>query len=352
MKSSLTSPLDANFLNKINAPTSIDKFGNRLQGDELKAAANNLRNTVLISDKYTIRETRIIDEPIENQKYCLFSFIPSSTAKPDKNDIYGMIKIRGVYNTLDECDSRCIDIIKNSDSYNKIIYGEVGHPIPITINNKYSNEMLNVDVTENASNTISENILNIKRQRKSEKDIIDGKKQFHENFDKIIKKNEKDRTTDEQSIVDMNQYITARVSMATVLNHYHMTSNMLNEFSKKLNNSINIINKFDSKSDELKNNFYDKWKQTAIDCHLKNVEYEKYLKSDKQEYEHINNTYKNLVESYSELKNIMSEFNKNKNNDCEKETEKIVESKNIVENTDDEKDVIEKLPEGMKEFLF
>ena len=173
MKSSLTSPIDNRVLTKLKAPTSVDKLAEPLQKDELKKALENLQKTALISDEFSVRETRIIDKPIQGQKYCLCSFIPSSSAKPDKDDVYGMLKIRGTYNTIDECDSASIDIVRNTDSYNKIIYGQVGHPIPITLNDKYDKDCINIDVSEKASSTITENIMNMKKKQ-NESNTLSG----------------------------------------------------------------------------------------------------------------------------------------------------------------------------------
>ena len=96
------------------------------------------------------------------------SFVPSSGAKPDKDQIYGMMKVRGVYATEEEANERADFIIRNVDSYHEIFHCHVGRPFPITINDDYASSVKSIDIRKKTTELISEDILNKKRQEKEE----------------------------------------------------------------------------------------------------------------------------------------------------------------------------------------
>ena len=61
-----------------------------------------------------------------------------------KDGIYGMVKVRGSYSTLEKCDKRSEFIIKNIDSVHKIYYAGVGKPFPITNSSDFSKDITKV----------------------------------------------------------------------------------------------------------------------------------------------------------------------------------------------------------------
>ncbi len=80
------------------------------------------------------------------QNIAIVSFIPSSGAKPDKDNIYGMMKVRGVYATEEEANERAEFIIRNVDSYHEIFHCKVGRPFPITDSNEFANTVKSIDI--------------------------------------------------------------------------------------------------------------------------------------------------------------------------------------------------------------
>ena len=99
-----------------------------------------------IAERYPKIERRYVDPPLAEQVYSLHSFIPSSGAKPDGDGVYGMVKIRGCFGTLQEATERSEDLVRSHDSYHKIYIGRVGRPLPVTQLSVWSKEVNDVDI--------------------------------------------------------------------------------------------------------------------------------------------------------------------------------------------------------------
>ena len=99
-----------------------------LNPDDLPKAMEALNKDITFAqvDRYYADPQQI------NQKIALVSFIPSSGATPDKDNIYGMMKVRGVYGSEEEANERAEFIIRNVDSYHEVYHAFVGRPFPVT----------------------------------------------------------------------------------------------------------------------------------------------------------------------------------------------------------------------------
>ena len=118
-------------------------------------------NELIVKDyvqKFPKVERLYADPPIPQQKYGLFSFVPSKGATPDKDGFYGFAKLRGNYDTQREADEKAEEIIRKVDSYHKIYYTYVGRPFPCTVSSKYSAESTEIDIRKKTTEVISENI--------------------------------------------------------------------------------------------------------------------------------------------------------------------------------------------------
>ena len=109
------------------------------------------------------------DPQIPSQIYSLHSFVPSKGSTPDKNGVYGMVKFRGSFSSIQEANERSEYLIRNVDSYNSILTGYVGRPFPLTNNNKkYCTETNEVDVNKTTDEIVSKDI---KSKRDEEKRV-------------------------------------------------------------------------------------------------------------------------------------------------------------------------------------
>ena len=153
---SLTAPSDR--IEKIYEPKCVEPLNMK----ELKNAMDELNKDI----RYTQVERYYADPAILNQKIVLVSFIPSKGATPDKDNIYGMMKVRGVYPTEEEANERAEFLIHNIDSYHDIYHAYVGRPFPITTTEDYSQELKSIDIRKKTTELISEDILSKKRKEK------------------------------------------------------------------------------------------------------------------------------------------------------------------------------------------
>ena len=144
MTTSLTSPAD-----------KTGKFVSKkvvLSDEEVETGMKVLNKDI----RFAQVEQHFADPSQFGQKITLVSFIPSKGAKPDKDNIYGMMKVRGVYATEDEANERAEFLIRNVDSYHEIFHAYVGRPFPITTSEMYSDEIKQIDIRKKTTDIISE----------------------------------------------------------------------------------------------------------------------------------------------------------------------------------------------------
>lgn len=215
-QSSLTSPSDrisSQFKPSVNVPS--------LTNDELRNAMNELNDTSFVN-LFPKVDRSYADPSLINQTYCLCSFIPSTGATPDKDGIYGMVKFRGAFQTLEESSQRAEFLIQNVDSYHKIYTCYVGRPFPITTSSKYSQETSEVDVRNKVTKVISEDI---KMQKRKEKEEIEEIKKREEQLLESSKKEEDD---------PIDVYTTLRVKKAQLIWTYLETRKKMEQMKESI----------------------------------------------------------------------------------------------------------------------
>lgn len=195
---------------------------------------------------YPQDEKAFADPSIDDQDYCLVSFIPSVTAKPDKDGIFGMIKIRGTYNSLEKCDKRSEFLIKNIDSVHNIYYAGVGKPFPITNSSNFSKDINKIKIQEKLAQEHQY------QQKKEEREIQEIKDREKE----ILEQN---KTDTQPQISDLEKYITNRVKKAQLTWTYLETIKKLDGMKKSILNAREEIEKLDESDPTLKENYLERY---------------------------------------------------------------------------------------------
>ena len=162
-QTALTSPSDKDPANKYQPDRTTPSLNNEQTDEAMKELSVND-----FVEKYPKTERAFADPSIAGQTYQLVSFVPSSGATPDDDGVYGMIKSRGAYNTVEEANDRAEFLIRNVDSYHKIYTAWVGKPFPATNDSKYSADTNAVDVRKKATEVISKDIREKKREEQKE----------------------------------------------------------------------------------------------------------------------------------------------------------------------------------------
>jgi hypothetical protein len=239
---SLVSPSDKHLY-----PSTSTKQVEPLNVNELEEAMKHLNHNITFTqvDRY------YADPPQMNQNISLFSFIPSKGATPDKDGIFGMAKIRGVYATPDESNERAEFLIRNVDSYHDIYHTYVGRPFPITTSEKYSNEIKNIDIRKKTTDIICEDILDKKRKEKREMEEIAEKEK------KLLAESKK--AINNEPMDEFEEYITENVKRAQLIWTYRETQKKMIQMKESFKNATIRISELDSTNPDYSNKYKDKY---------------------------------------------------------------------------------------------
>jgi hypothetical protein len=187
-------------------------------------------------------------DPIYNgQKYCLVSFIPSRGAQPDADGVFGMSKVRGVFQTAQEANDRAEWLIRNVDQNANILTTYVGRPYPICLDTKeYIEETNNVDLQTKINTTLKADA-----QEKREKDM----KAMNE-----IKEREKELVNDTSegtSESPLDIYIMNRAKRAHLIHTFKEYQSKLETIKKALYLCDNAIK--ETECDEFKKDYMERY---------------------------------------------------------------------------------------------
>jgi len=246
---SLTAPHDRQCMTSSVASSDTTPLTN----EQLGKASQELIDTKGLS--YPKIERYYRDPLYSSQVYCLHSFVPSLGSKPDEHGIYGFMKCRGTFFTLEEANHRAEYIIRNMDSYHKILTNHCGQPFPLCSNSEeYAHELENVDLKEEVTKTMNEEV---KQQRRKEKQEI---KEIKEREKKILERNRKIENKEEVEDDDpLDIYITKRVKMANQIWTYHSTMKKIDELKNNIRKVSQEIKDIDSNDSSFKQEYFNKY---------------------------------------------------------------------------------------------
>jgi hypothetical protein len=89
-----------------------------------------------------------VDDPAmlpERQSVCLHSFVPAVGAVPDELGMYGVLKCRGLFQSVAAADASA-DALLIKDAYHGITTGAVGHTLPVTEGDAFTETTVRMDV--------------------------------------------------------------------------------------------------------------------------------------------------------------------------------------------------------------
>ena len=252
--------MEPNFQSSLTAPndkdSSIRYAGARnapsLVGEEARNAQAELSNDNFIR-KFSRVERVFCDPPIPGQMYGLVSFIPSREAKPDPDGVYGMIKLRGNYQTLDEMNERADFLVNSVDSYHTIFHAYVGRPFPATESSKYSADTNEVDIRQKVTRVISQDI---KQKRSEEKREIEDMKQREKELIEDAEKEDED---------PYERYITLRVKKAQLTWTYLETQKKMDQMKESIIKTRTEIAESDASNPE----YIDSYREKYMDARTK-----------------------------------------------------------------------------------
>lgn len=244
IQTSLTSPVDK-LPRDSGAPTSYD-LGVNLSETEVRAAVSENFVTTF-TNKFPRVEKFYADPAVANQTYALVSFMPSQGATPDKDGVFGMLKVRGTFATEDEAMLRAEWLIRNVDSYHAIYNTYVGRPFPLGANKKYITDTTEVDIKKKV---VEETSIDVRKKRDEEKQIM-----------KQIEEREKELLADVEKKEDdpYDVYTELMVKKAQLTWTYHQTMQKMEDMKRNIIKAREEIAKMKEENPDYHEQYMDKY---------------------------------------------------------------------------------------------
>lgn len=223
-----------------------------LSEDKLEEAFSEL-----YVEKFMKCDRKYSDPPIMNQNFAIYSFNPTNGSNPDKDGTYGFIKIRGVFNRIEEAQEKAKELIQFF-SANQIFVCEVGKPLPLTekvTDDKNIIEVFHPDEEEKYEKLMKEQSL--KEKKVMEEIKIKSELLFE------------DVTKDPNDVDPLQQYIQLKYKKADLCSKYIINKKQMNEIKKVVIKTRNELTVMDEKYPELRKEYIDhyneKCKERGID---------------------------------------------------------------------------------------
>jgi len=229
-----------------------------LSDEEIEKAFEELVIKDFTKGGYRHVERRYMDPPLANQNYGLFSFVPARGAKPDARGVYGFAKVRGVFGAERESDERSEELIRNHDSYHKIQHILVGRPFPVTLSDKFSANVSEIDLQKQVKAEIA---ADVKSKRDKERKEIETIQSRAKNLQKDV---------DEEDHDPEDYYTKMRVKKAQLIWTYAETMKKLDIMKESIIKAREEIKKMDEEDPHLKEVYLDKYLKARTESGIKN----------------------------------------------------------------------------------
>ena len=266
-QSSLTSPGD-----RVPNPENISyNLGTTLtEADVKQAMAEN--NVNVFTRRFPKVEKFYADPVIHSQVYSLVSFVPSRGATPDKDGVFGMLKVRGTFATEDEAMLRAEYLVRNVDSYHSIYHTYVGRPFPLAATNKYISDTVEIDIKKKVTEETS---AQIRQKRDAERQTI---KEIEEKEQELLS----DVAKKPEDIDPIDTYTELRVKKAQLSWTYLETLKKMNEMKANIIKAREELVKMDVDHPECRAAYMTRYKDARTKSGLPETDesFMKYLGDD------------------------------------------------------------------------
>jgi hypothetical protein len=266
-QSSLTSPAD-----RVPNPENVSyKLGVTLTEEDVKEAmAEN--NVNVFTRRFPKIEKFYADPVIHGQVYSLVSFVPSRGATPDKDGVFGMLKVRGTFASEDEAMLRAEYLVRNVDSYHSIYHTYVGRPFPLAATNKYISDTVEIDIKKKVTEETS---AQIRQKRDAERQTI---KEIEDKEQELLS----DVAKKPEDIDPVDTYTELRVKKAQLSWTYLETLKKMNEMKANIIKAREELVKMDADHPECRADYMTRYKDARKKSGLPETDesFMKYLGDD------------------------------------------------------------------------
>jgi Family of unknown function (DUF5832) len=208
-------PLPNSMIDKaiLNGPKLIKK---KLNDEETNNAVQTLVHTNYLRLEFPRRIRMRVDPEIAGQTFCLISFYPSEEAQPDKDGLFGTIKVRGSFNNAAEAVDRAEYLLRNADSYSDYLVAYVGKEYPLTKESieKYTQTLTEIDLRRKNDKIARDYIKN--KEEEEKRNIQEVEERKNKLLDESKRNLDESKGTVERKPKDMLEtYIETRVKRLT-----------------------------------------------------------------------------------------------------------------------------------------
>ena len=267
VQNSLTAPAD-----RVLKPENVSyNLGVNLTEEEVKNAMSELNVNTFVR-RFPKVEKFYADPVIPGQIYSLVSFLPAKGATPDKDGVYGMLKVRGTFANEDEAMLRAEYLVRNVDSYHSIYHTYAGRPFPLAATNKYISDTVEIDIKKKITEETS---AQVRQKRDAERQTI-----------KEIEEKEKELLADvakkPEEIDPIDTYTELRVKKAQLSWTYLETKKKMTEMQNNIIKAREELAKMDIENPECKEEYLIRYKEARKKSGLPETDesFMKYLGND------------------------------------------------------------------------
>lgn len=273
--SSLSSKYDRTLMSDECLNQSFTEY-KEIKSDELDNA---------VKDKcyyYKARETVYADPPYKNQAYALFSWLPSTGATPDKNGVYGMLKVRGTFDDESDMNKRAEFLISHCDSFHRIYHAKNGVPVPLTLKEEFSRDVKFVRQSATDDDIIHTSVKSDEQNSEEVQKELEGR----------IKKIRQEEKNGAPDLEPMEDYIQSKVKIAFNMNAIDSMKKQLEQSYKIIRTAHEHIKELENENPEFKDQFMERYNNarrtigvtTDEDESNKQIEYMQYTDDDLIQY--------------------------------------------------------------------
>lgn len=195
------------------------------------------------------------DSPVSNQGMGLVSFalLEDPVTISSGKKVFGFVKLRGNYPDYDSCKREASKIIKEVDSNFQVRIGAVGQWLPITDDDTFVKEQIDVDTEETEDGEIPQlrTEATLRKQKEDERRIKELKERSKE-------VQENDVYDDHDSI---EYYVMKRVADMKLFETYEETLAKLKELKEKMTMIHSEVNELTEKHPEHNEKWLDKYNE-------------------------------------------------------------------------------------------
>lgn len=201
------------------------------------------------------RKTRT-DPEVLGQTIGLVSFIPSKDAKPDSEGSFGVMKLRGNFQTASEAEKWCEMLIRDYDSYSVNQFLFVGREYPLMATNDiYNSSHKEEDLKDVMSKVVKTYLKDILEKReKEEKDMLE--RQSRLSLNKEQKRVNTDKEEDKTSI---EYYTLLNVKRAYNVYQLNETETTMKKSELVIENTKNEIREMEVEFPDFKKEYLDRF---------------------------------------------------------------------------------------------